>query len=652
MSGQSAIPGSGLPGSGTAQERFRELLHHWDTTPRQGLPQIAGGLAVFLWRGQGDEFPALHAAPVSALRRAWDIRNGGASEPSPGRPLPSPRNVMVQGFALSPRGDRVAALFSDPGSELAEVWLLAPDTPPGLLPGAHSWHAEPVWTGPGAGPGVGPGVGHGLNLWVLDGRPGDQRIVGWTLDGETPDAEIPKTSPHILPFPEGLHGETAGLRLVLSSERGTLLLRSRTPGTPGQSWVHDGTSWTLLADARSKNPETGGASTDNAPSGREAALLNTLAGTVRAVEYDDATSVELNGGPLLRLGASEQLRELSVSADSADDGPPGDQPGGTLWIRTASPGRPSAVACLPLADPPETALRTPEESGVAHLRLLAPSDDGAAIPLLLSVRKAGLTHEGRPRRPAPLLLSCYGGFGVRHRIEPEPSVPAWLESGGVYVAAQVRGGGELGPAWHEAGRGRHKERTVRDLLAVARFLVAAGWTTPARTVAVGASHGGFVVTAATLLQPSAFGGVIAVAPLLDTVDLERHGLGRQWLHEFGADGECSPGLRAATSPLHLLRRSSRLDRSPALLCCVMGRDERVDNDAAQEFTELYRSRGGQAWLYREETGGHAQRQASDVLDFSATVLAFAEAVAGREHDASTLSASGLGDVPPPPRGSS
>ncbi|QTF72768.1 prolyl oligopeptidase family serine peptidase [Arthrobacter woluwensis] len=209
-------------------------------------------------------------------------------------------------------------------------------------------------------------------------------------------------------------------------------------------------------------------------------------------------------------------------------------------------------------------------------------------------------------------------------------MPAWLEAGGVHVAAQLRGGGELGPAWHEAGRGSGKTRTIRDLLDVARFLAAKGWTTPRRTVAVGASHGGFVVTAAALRDPSAFGGVIAVAPLLDIVDLDRHGLGGQWRHEFGADGEWPPEERAAASPLHVLRRTGRLDDAPTLLCCVMGRDERVDNEAAREFVRLYRDRGGQAWLREEAGSGHGQRRASDVLDFSATVLAFARAVADRD----------------------
>ncbi|MFK0073083.1 prolyl oligopeptidase family serine peptidase [Arthrobacter woluwensis] len=663
---------NGIPGSVPGQERFRRLLRRWDASPRQGIPQLSGDVAVFLWRGRDDPQPTLHLASAPALRNAWDLRSGPPPETSPGRPLPAPEGLLVRGFTLAPDGSHVAALLSGVGEELARVWLLAPDRPARPLVGARSWHAVPVWTHGGE------------RLWVLDGRPGAQRLVGWLLR-DADDGTSPSAPPSVVPFPHGLAGDLPGRRLSLGADGEALTLRSRAPGRPEQRWTHDGGAWVPLdftdaaggpgsaaqppvpsrpgaepASTRmrrsmrrsmraAERPDIEQPGSEQPGSERELARLATAAGNLRAVERDGVTTVDLEGSELVRLGPAERLQELSVSRTAA-----GDPPDGTLWIRTASPERPSAVVCLPLPHrpgepsldaplepplqapigPPGAARARPHRTGspedIVHRRLLATADDGTSIPLIASVRADALGPDGLPRSPAPLLLSCYGGFGVRHHPEAEPSVPAWLEAGGVHVAAQLRGGGELGPAWHEAGRGSGKTRTVRDLLDVARFLAAKGWTTPRRTVAVGASHGGFVVTAAALRDPSAFGGVIAVAPLLDIVDLDRHGLGGQWRHEFGADGEWPPEERAAASPLHVLRRTGRLDEAPALLCCVMGRDERVDNEAAREFVRLYRDRGGQAWLREEAGSGHGQRRASDVLDFSATVLAFARAVADRD----------------------
>uniref|UniRef100_UPI002583A79A hypothetical protein n=1 Tax=Arthrobacter sp. TaxID=1667 RepID=UPI002583A79A len=116
---------NGIPGSGPGQERFQRLLRRWDASPRQGIPQLSGDVAVFLWRGRDDPQPTLHLASASALRNAWDLRSGPPPEASPGTPLPAPDGLLVRGFALAPDGRQVAALLSGVGEELARVWLLA-----------------------------------------------------------------------------------------------------------------------------------------------------------------------------------------------------------------------------------------------------------------------------------------------------------------------------------------------------------------------------------------------------------------------------------------------------------------------------------------------------------------------------------------------
>ncbi|MEC5181392.1 prolyl oligopeptidase family serine peptidase [Arthrobacter sp. CG_A4] len=601
MAVNSPDPGM-LPGAGL-HRYFRNRLQHWDKTPRQGIPQIAGSIAVHLWRGPADDFAALYTVPEAQLREAWDVQTGAGGQTPLGTRIPAPPNTVVRGFSLSPDGHRIAALLSPPHSELAQLWLLAPDAQPIPVPGVHGWHGEPVWAATES------------SVFVLTGKPPLQGILrcpvpafGAGARPDVPDA----VGPEALDFPAELTSERSGIaghRLSLRSRGGRLQLLARTPGAGVRLWELNGTEWQRLDADPPVNPVP--------PHGRILAAAEAPGGTVLAVEHDGGTRLTLAGRPLLKLSAAEQLAALAVTRHSG---------GAALWVETASPERPSGVVSIPL--PPHVAgphgtVREPAGARFVHLRLLATASDGVDIPLLISARAQDLDARNRPLRPRPLILSCYGGFGVSHRTEPEPSVPAWLESGGIYVAAQLRGGGELGKAWHEAGRGVNKQRTMLDLIDAANSLAQQGWTKPEILVAVGASHGGLVVATSALMAPATFGAVIAVAPVLDTVHLDRHGLGPQWHHEFGADGECPDTVRAAYSPLHLLARMETAAHLPPLLCCVMGKDERVDNSAAIEFVDGIRQRGGRAWLYQENNSGHSHRAATDVLEFSATVLAFA-----------------------------
>ncbi|MCD4849817.1 prolyl oligopeptidase family serine peptidase [Arthrobacter sp. AK01] len=561
---EEAVPGMGL------RPHFRSLLERWDSTPRQGLPQFAGGQAAFLWRGPGEAFASLHLAPEAGLRDAWNVRRAHLEVAAPpGVRLPTPPGTIVRGFTISPDGTRIAALLSTSTSELAETWILAAGTQPVHIPGATAWYAAPVWEPDGRG------------IWVLTGMPPSHKIM-----------RCPLGSDHLqeLPLPADL-GDTTGSRLALTRAGANLRLAAKNPRTGTKEWELESGAWRTVAAADCGN-------------------------RVELVSDHHGTTVTLDSRPVYRLSPAEYVSSFAAQprADATD-----------LWIQTASPERPSGVFCV---DEPAPSNNNSRDSPrhIVHRGVTALASDGVEIPLVISARASDLGPDGFPVRPLPLILTCYGGFGVTHRTEAEPSVPAWLESGGVYVAAQLRGGGEMGRDWHEAGRGPRKMRTILDLIDVAGYLADTQWTTPAQTVAFGASHGGLVVTAAALLSPSSFGGVVAVAPLLDTVDLHRHGLGKQWLHEFGADGECSDHDRAAYSPVHVLGRLNSATALPPLLCCLLGRDERVDNSAAVEVVTGIRGRGGRAWLLHEDRGGHGQRAAPDVLDFSAAVLAFAASI--------------------------
>ncbi|WP_178995596.1 prolyl oligopeptidase family serine peptidase [Paenarthrobacter nitroguajacolicus] len=565
---ENTIPGMEL------RAHFHSLLERWDATPRQGLPQLAGGQAAFLWRGPGAAFASVYVAPEGELREAWGVhqRHSCATTP-PGVRIPAPPNTVVRGFTISPDGTRIAALLSTPQSELAEVYILASGANPVIVPGATVWYAEPQWDADGTA------------LWVLNGKPPQQKLGHYAVDsGLTVE----------LPFPQDL-GSTIGCRLSLTHGEGLLRLTAKRPTGEARVWELASGAW-RASTATASVPRL-------------------------AVVEDDGTSLLLDNLLVYRLSPAEYVQSFAIY----------DEPDSTstvLWIQTASPERPSGVFCLQV--PAETQARHDTDASpmpIIHRRVKALASDGVEIPLIISIRATDLGPDGNPLRPLPLILTCYGGFGVKHKTEAEPSVPAWLESGGVYVAAQIRGGGEQGQAWHEAGRASRKMRTVQDLIDVARYLVTAGWSSAAQIVAFGASHGGLVVTAAALLSPASFGGVVSVAPLLDTVNLHRHGLGRQWAHEFGADGECTDEQRAAYSPVHMLARIETSEAGlPPVLCCLLKHDERVDNSAVVGFVAGIRQRGGDAWLFHENNGGHGQRASADVLAFSSAVLAFAASV--------------------------
>ncbi|MBW3087089.1 hypothetical protein KEM60_03319 [Austwickia sp. TVS 96-490-7B] len=248
-----------------------------------------------------------------------------------------------------------------------------------------------------------------------------------------------------------------------------------------------------------------------------------------------------------------------------------------------------------------------------HVRAEAVGPDGTAIPYVVTDDPAWRSGSARP-----VLLTVYGGFGVEHWPEAEPTVAAWVQAGGVVVTAQVRGGGEFGPQWHEAGSGEWKGRAAVDVLTVARALVDRGVTCPGGVMLCGASHGGLVAASAALLDdgdPAVVGGVAVTAPLLDVTDVSRHGNGQFWAAEFPA----GRAARAAVSPLWLVRQGDR--RLPPLWVASMGRDERVADDAA-DFVAAW-ARRGEVTHRREEESAHVGDRLAQIDARSADLLGFA-----------------------------
>ena len=134
----------------------------------------------------------------------------------------------------------------------------------------------------------------------------------------------------------------------------------------------------------------------------------------------------------------------------------------------------------------------------------------------------------------PFLLYGYGGFGVN--LEPSFSARLypWLEAGGGYAVANLRGGGEYGEDWHKAGMLGNKQNVFDDFIAAGEYLVREGWTKPERLAIQGGSNGGLLVGAALTQRPDLFRAVICEVPLLDMVRYHRFGSGRTWVSEYGS----------------------------------------------------------------------------------------------------------------------
>jgi oligopeptidase B len=146
-------------------------------------------------------------------------------------------------------------------------------------------------------------------------------------------------------------------------------------------------------------------------------------------------------------------------------------------------------------------------------RLFVPTSDGVRVPLSV-VYKRGLVRHGKH----PLLLEGYGAYGATMRATFSAERLSLLDRGMIYAIAHVRGGGELGKAWHDAGRLRHKKNTFRDFMAAAEFLIAHRYTRPEKLVIRGESAGGLLVGAVASMRPELFRGVVARVPFVDVIN--------------------------------------------------------------------------------------------------------------------------------------
>jgi prolyl oligopeptidase len=251
-----------------------------------------------------------------------------------------------------------------------------------------------------------------------------------------------------------------------------------------------------------------------------------------------------------------------------------------------------------------------------------PSADGTAVRMTVVTR--GPDRAG----PRPTILYGYGGFGV-------PLVPtysdftlAWVEAGGVFATAHVRGGGEEGQDWHRAGTGAGKQRAVEDLIAAAERLIADGLTGPDRLALCGESNGGLLVGAALTQRPELFAAAACSAPVLDMLRYPRSGLGASWTGEYGSpDDPAAAAWLLDYSPYHRVRAGTRY---PATLFTVFDGDTRVDPLHARKMCAAlqWAGTGGPVLLRREADVGHGARAAGRGVELTTDLIGFLAAHTG------------------------
>ena len=248
------------------------------------------------------------------------------------------------------------------------------------------------------------------------------------------------------------------------------------------------------------------------------------------------------------------------------------------------------------------------------------SGDGTRVPMFITHKK-GLKRDGNH----PTLLYGYGGFNINIKPRFSPSTLAWLEAGGVYAQANMRGGSEYGETWHQAGMLDRKQNVFDDFIAAAEWLIANKVTRPDKLAIRGGSNGGLLVAACMLQRPDLYGAVICQVPVIDMLRYHKFTVGRYWIPEYG-NAEASRkafDFLYAYSPLHNVKDGATY---PPLLITSADTDDRVVPAHAKKFAATLQARasGPHPILLRVETkAGHGGgKPVSKSIEEQADIYAF------------------------------
>ncbi len=625
---------AGWPARARLRRRLEEL-----TPGVVGLPRMRGDRAFFPRRLQGQD------------QAVWMVAEADGSE----RPVLDPARlsddgtVVVQWAAPSPDGTHLAYAVDEGGREEDVVRILDVDrgdeVGPPLLLGRGG---DLAWLPGGAGlfvvatlPGLPEEerqfhrrvwrlhLGHGLEEAALvfgEGRPKTTYYgIGTSADGRwlTVSCSL-GTAPRNDLYLCDLRAERPGFAPVVEGADG------QTEGgvaADGRLWL-----WTNVDAPRGRivrsDPSAPASWSEVVPEGPDVLSdwVLTDAGLYVAWRRHVASAVTVHDRS---TGEAKGEVDLPGLGSVAMAGRPGGV-GSELWLSYTDNLTPTHVLhhaagrTRVWADAPGA---PPRDDDLEVVRTFVTSSDGTQVPLFVS-RRRGQPLDGR----APTILYGYGGFQVSLTPAYSSGARAWVEAGGVYATACLRGGGEYGEGWHRDGMRDDKQHVFDDFLACASWLVDSGHTSPDHLAAAGGSNGGLLVGAALTQAPGLFRAVHCSAPLLDMVRYERFGLGITWNDEYGtAEDPVELGWLLSYSPLHRVVEGTRY---PSVLFTTFGGDTRVDPLHARKLCAALQHATAAdpeqrpVLLRHEEAVGHGLRTVSRTLDERAEVLAYLAAQLG------------------------
>jgi prolyl oligopeptidase len=384
---------------------------------------------------------------------------------------------------------------------------------------------------------------HGYLVGIVDDSQADTHAV-WIQDLTDPSDELHELVPASAANWDYVGADDRGiiLRTDLEAERGRLVLVDRKTGQLS-TLVAEREALLLLAEAAA---------------GR--LIIGWLADARSEVTVHDQDgrqtgTVELPGmGTVDSLGVSEDGSLVHLGFTSFDTA-------GQVLAHDLATGRTETVFAA-----------RPAEAGPALVteQVWITSADGTRLPAFV-VHRADVTPANGPH---PTVLYGYGGFYVPLSPRYSPAIVAFVQAGGVWVVANLRGGGEYGSAWHDAGRLANKQNVFDDAIAVAEHLVATGWTSTDRLAINGGSNGGLLVGALLTQRPDLFAAAVPQVGVLDMLRYEQFTIGRAWASDYGiaARSKDEFDVLYAYSPLHRLRAGAGY---PPVLLMTSDHDDRV-----------------------------------------------------------------------------
>jgi len=229
----------------------------------------------------------------------------------------------------------------------------------------------------------------------------------------------------------------------------------------------------------------------------------------------------------------------------------------------------------------------------------ATSKDGTKIPYFL-VSRQDMVLDGNN----PTLLYGYGGFEVSKKSQYwSKTGKLWMEKGGVFVLANIRGGGEYGPAWHQAALKTKRHKSYEDFIAIAEQLISSKITSPEKLGIMGGSGGGLLVGAVFTMRPDLFNAVVSQVPLLDMLRYHKLLAGASWMSEYGdPDDPIEGAYLKQYSPYHSLTADQQY---PMPLFTTSTKDDRVHPAHARKMVARMREQGHPVMYYENIEGGHA-----------------------------------------------